>query len=172
VTFIRFPVCATLERSDREAVRHMDRELLERFLRTHHEEDAAPDDHAAPVMTRIVERLSDYPAMVFSRFGEVLLQTRPAIALFGDYTQSGGSSRYLVDRWLTDPTARDRHLVEVGVTHHHHHLRRYRHAELGGLELYRQLLVDPVECQLLLVFTAVPGSPSAEKLRLLTAVGD
>jgi hypothetical protein len=81
-------------------------------------------------MTRIVERLSDYPAMVFSRFGEVLSQTRPAAVLFG------GPSRYLVERWLTDPVARERCLVEAGVTGHPH-LRRYRHAELGGLELYR-----------------------------------
>jgi len=27
------------------------------------------------------------------------------------------------------------------------------------LEVYRQLPVDPVECQLLLVFTAIPDSP-------------
>ena len=166
----------------------MDRALLAHFLRARNDVVAAPDghlrlggrpaqgriwsgDHAGLVMMRIVERLPDYPAVVFSRFGEVLLQTRPAVALFGDYTRFGGPSRYLVDRWFTDPAARERSLVEVGVTHRHH-LRRYRHAELGGLELYRQLLVDPVECQMLLVFTAVPGSPSDEKLRLLAAAGD
>jgi hypothetical protein len=43
---------------------------------------------------------------------------------------------------------------------------------LGRLELHRQLLVDPVEHQLLLVFTAIPDSPSEEKLRLLAAAGD
>ncbi|GAA1011628.1 hypothetical protein Aple_012440 [Acrocarpospora pleiomorpha] len=147
----------------------MDRELLEHFLRTRHNE--VTGDHAGPVMTRIVERLSDHPAMVFSQFGEVLLQTRPAIALFGDYTRSGGSSRYLVDRWCADPAARERYLVEVGVTDDRH-LRRYRHAALGRLELYRQLLLDPVEYQMLLVFMAVPGSSSDEKLRLLAAAGD
>ncbi|WP_426513537.1 hypothetical protein ACPPVO_24795 [Dactylosporangium sp. McL0621] len=135
----------------------MDRELPAHFLRAHRQEAGAPDDHAAPVMTRIVERLSDHPAMVFSRFGEVLLQTRPAVALFGDCARLGGASRYLVQRWLTHPAAR---------------LGRYRHAELGELELYRQLLVDPVERQLLLVFMAIPGSPSDEKLRLLAAAGD
>jgi hypothetical protein len=151
----------------------VDRELLAHFLGVRPEKDSAPGssgDHAAAVMTHIVEGLSDYPAVVFSRFGEVLAQTRPAIALFGDYTVGGGSSRYLVDRWFTDPAAREHYLVEVGVTEHDR-LRRYRHAELGGLELYRQLLLDPVECQLLLVFTAVPGSPSDEKLRGLAAAG-
>jgi transcription regulator MmyB-like protein len=144
----------------------VDRELLAHFRRADRKEPGAPDDHAVPVMTRIVERLSDYPAMVFSRFGEVLLQTRPAAVLFGDYTRFGGPSRYLVERWLTDPAARERFLVDAGGTGHHH-LRRYRHAELGGLELYRQLLVDPEEYQVLLAFTAVPGSPSDEKLRRL-----
>lgn len=32
------------------------------------------------------------------------------------------------------------------------------------------MLLDPEQCQTLLVFTAVPGSPSHGKLQLLTAV--
>lgn len=149
----------------------MDRELLDRFFRARLEEAAAPGEPgilAAPLMRHLVDRLSDYPAVVLSGVGEVLAQTRPAIALFGDYTPFGGSSRSLVDRWLTDPAARERCLVEVGAGRHAH-LRRYRHAELGTLELYRQLLMDPVDNQMLLVFTAAQGSPSAEKLRLLAA---
>lgn len=159
----------------------MDRELLAHFLQTRQQEVAArdrqpllspgrPEHCAGPLMTRLVERLADHPATVFSRYGEVLLQTRPAIALFGDYTRCGAASRYLVDRWFTDPAARDRYLVEAGVTSHSY-LKRYRHAELGGLELYRQLLLDPLDQQLLLVFTAVPGSASDAKLRGLTAAG-
>jgi hypothetical protein len=129
------------------------------------------DDRTAPVLAHIVARLSDHPAMVFSRHGEVLLQTRPAAVLFGEYTRPGGLSRHLVRRWLTDPAARERYLVDAGHTGRPR-LRRYRHAELGGLELYRQVLVDPVAGQLLLVFTAVPHSPSDEKLRRLAAAGD
>ena len=41
---------------------------------------------------RIVERLSDTPAIVLSRFGEALLQSRSAVALFGDYTRFTGMS--------------------------------------------------------------------------------
>ncbi len=55
---------------------------------------------------------------------------------------------------------------EVDVTHHHD-LKRYRHAELGELELYAQPLVDQDKDQYLMVFTAVPGSPSQEKLQRL-----
>ncbi|MFI9586385.1 helix-turn-helix transcriptional regulator [Streptomyces sp. NPDC052236] len=59
---------------------------------------------------------------------------------------------------------------EVTATHHHG-LKRYLHSELGELELYSEVLVDPEQCQTLLVFTAVPGSPSQGKLQLLFAVG-
>ncbi|MFC4463898.1 transcriptional regulator, partial [Streptomyces xiangluensis] len=61
-------------------------------------------------------------------------------------------------------------LHEVDVTHHQD-LKRYRHAELGEMELYCQRLVDPDQAQELLVFSAVPGSPDYEKLQLLAAVG-
>jgi transcriptional regulator with XRE-family HTH domain len=175
------------------------------------------DDHVSPTMMRIVERLSDTPALVMSRFGGTLCQTRPAVALLGDYTRFSGMSRYLVYRWFTDPTQRDLYPVEdhvlrgrvftadiraaytadpagrageivaallevspefadmwrlheVGVDHHQD-LKRYRHPELGELELYCQRLVDPDQAQELLAFSATPGSPSYEKLQLLPAVG-
>jgi transcriptional regulator with XRE-family HTH domain len=173
------------------------------------------EDHVSPTMMRIVERLSDTPALVMSRFGETLLQTRPAVALLGDYTRFSGLSRYLVYRWFTDPRQRELYPVEdqalrgrvftvdlraaytadpggrageivaalveaspefaeiwrrheVDVTHHND-LKRYRHAELGELELFCQRLVDPDEMQELLVFSATPGSPSYDKLQLLPA---
>jgi hypothetical protein len=37
---------------------------------------------------------------------------------------------------------------------------------------YCQTLVDPDQSQTLLVFTAVPGSESYEKLQLLSVIGD
>jgi len=171
------------------------------------------DDHVSPTMMRIVERLSDTPALVMSRFNETLLQTRPAVALLGDYTRFSGMSRYLVYRWFTDPVQRELYppedhalrgrvftvdlraaytadpagrageivaallevspefaeiwrLHEVDVTHHLD-LKRYRHPELGDMELYCQRLVDPDQAQELLVFSAKPGSPSYEKLQQL-----
>ncbi|MDP9794269.1 transcriptional regulator with XRE-family HTH domain [Catenuloplanes nepalensis] len=171
------------------------------------------DDRISPIMARIVDSLSDVPAMVWTNLGEVLVQTPPAVALLGDYTRFTGLSRYLVYRYFTDPAPRElyppedrdkrgrvftadlrveyrkdpdgvpgeiveallavseefaevwgRH--EVDVTHHHD-LKRYRHAELGELELYAQPLVDLDKDQYLMVFTAVPGSPSQEKLQRL-----
>ena len=130
---------------------NVNREPLENSLRARY---GVGGEQASPVMTQIVERLPDHPAMVFSRGGSVLLQTRPAIALFGDCTLPG-----------------ERQLVEVGVTGQSN-LRRYRHADLGELELYRLLLVDPAEHQLLLVFMAVPGSATDDELRRLTPAVD
>ncbi|MEU0119753.1 helix-turn-helix transcriptional regulator [Streptomyces bobili] len=174
------------------------------------------DDRVSPTMLRVAERLSDTPAIVFSRFGEALLQTPPAVALFGDWTRFSGMSRYLAYRWFTDPAQRaiyppEDHALrgrvftaelraaytadpqgrageivaallqaspefsevwrrhEIDVTHHHD-LKRYLHPDLGELEMYAQLLVDPDATQELLVFSATPGSPSHEKLQRLTAV--
>ena len=57
-------------------------------------------------------------------------------------------------------------LHEVDVTHHLD-LKRYRHATLGELELYAHPLLDVDHAQYMLVYAAVPGSPSDEKLKLL-----
>ncbi|BCJ48306.1 DNA-binding protein [Actinoplanes ianthinogenes] len=176
------------------------------------------DERASLTMRHIVERLPDTPAIVFSRFGEALLQTPKAVALFGDYTRFTGMARYLVYRWFTDPRQRALYppedhalrgrvftvdiraaytadptgtageiieallavspefaevwrLHEVDVTHHHD-LKRYRHPELGELELYGRRLLDPDEGQELLVFLATPGSPSEAKLRDLRSSSD
>ena len=48
--------------------------------------------------------------------------------------------------------------------------KRFCHPELGTLELNCQTLLDPRQSHLLLVYTAVPGSESYEKLQLLPAI--
>jgi len=50
-------------------------------------------------------------------------------------------------------------------------VKRFVHPEVGPLELSCQTLVDPEQSHLLLVYTAPPGSRSAERLRLLSVVG-
>jgi len=50
-------------------------------------------------------------------------------------------------------------------------VKHFCHPEVGDLELTCQRLVDPGEAHCLLVYTAVPGSESDEKLRLLSVVG-
>lgn len=48
-------------------------------------------------------------------------------------------------------------------------VKRYDHPAVGRLELNCQILQDPVQSHSLLVYTAVPGSASQERLRLLSA---
>ncbi|MBJ8346892.1 helix-turn-helix transcriptional regulator [Antrihabitans sp. YC2-6] len=50
-------------------------------------------------------------------------------------------------------------------------IKRYLHPTVGPLELNCQILLDPEQSNLLLVYTAVPGSESYEKLQLLSVVG-
>lgn len=50
-------------------------------------------------------------------------------------------------------------------------IKRYLHPDVGPLELNCQILLDPDESQSLLVYTAVPGSESHEKLALLSVIG-
>ncbi|RFU88177.1 XRE family transcriptional regulator [Streptomyces triticagri] len=50
-------------------------------------------------------------------------------------------------------------------------VKHFVHPEVGALELTCQTLVDPGQSHLLLVHTAVPGSESHEKLRLLSVMG-
>ncbi|CDO10416.1 putative DNA-binding protein [Mycolicibacterium cosmeticum] len=50
-------------------------------------------------------------------------------------------------------------------------IKRYRHPEVGRLELNCQVLLDPEESHSLLVYTAAPGSESYEKLQLLSVIG-
>ncbi|WP_218136621.1 helix-turn-helix transcriptional regulator [Actinacidiphila guanduensis] len=58
---------------------------------------------------------------------------------------------------------------EIGITPEE--TKRFVHPEVGTLDLACQRLVDPVEAHSLLVYTAVPGSESYEKLQLLSVIG-
>ncbi|MCA2216716.1 helix-turn-helix transcriptional regulator [Jidongwangia harbinensis] len=49
--------------------------------------------------------------------------------------------------------------------------KRYVHPEVGRIDLYCQILLDPDQGQSLLIFTATPGTESHEKLALLTVLG-
>ncbi len=49
--------------------------------------------------------------------------------------------------------------------------KHFVHPEVGALTLHCQTLLDPAQSHRLLVYTAVPGSESDEKLRLLAVIG-
>jgi len=50
-------------------------------------------------------------------------------------------------------------------------VKHFVHPELGALELTCQVLVEPSQSHSLLVYTAIPGSESHEKLQLLSVIG-
>lgn len=58
---------------------------------------------------------------------------------------------------------------EVGLRPHE--TKHFVHPEVGALEPHCQRLVDPAQAQSLMVYTAVPGSESYEKLSLLSVIG-
>lgn len=62
----------------------------------------------------------------------------------------------------------DQHDVEL----HIEDRKRICHPRVGLLELHCQALVAADEGQVLLVYTATPGSEDADKLRLLSVIGD
>lgn len=74
----------------------------------------------------------------------------------------------LVERLLdeSDEFARywDRHEVEIDLSEEP---KRFLHPEVGELDLDCQILVAENQAQMLLVYTAEPGTPYQEKLRLL-----
>ncbi|MEU4769991.1 helix-turn-helix transcriptional regulator [Actinosynnema sp. NPDC023794] len=62
--------------------------------------------HVAPALQRVLDRLSDTPALVLSSLGEVLVQNRLAEALYGDSSRYTGPARSWTYRWFIDPDAR------------------------------------------------------------------
>jgi transcriptional regulator with XRE-family HTH domain len=58
---------------------------------------------------------------------------------------------------------------EIGI--HPHEVKRYQHPEVGRLELNCQQLVDPHQAHRLMVYTAVPGTESHNKLQVLAVIG-
>ncbi|MFE9681904.1 helix-turn-helix transcriptional regulator [Streptomyces sp. NPDC006285] len=87
---------------------------------------------------------------------------------------------------LRGPGSRAAHLMDLLMAHseefrtvwddheigmHYNGVKRYRHPEVGDLELSCQTLLDPDQSHILLVYTAAPGSESYEKLQLLSVIG-
>lgn len=73
---------------------------------------SAGEQHIAPGLLRILDRLDDTPAEIVTELGETLRQTRLGVALTGDLTQHHGPARSLGYRWFTDPDTRARYAPE------------------------------------------------------------
>ena len=84
----------------------------------------------------------------------------------------GSRSEALVNALLAQSPEFAAVWAEHDISSTHPEFKRISHPELGVLEVHCQTLVDPGQWQSLLVFTAVPGTESYEKLQLLSVVGD
>ncbi|RLV48434.1 XRE family transcriptional regulator, partial [Nocardioides mangrovicus] len=87
---------------------------------------------------------------------------------------SGGEderSRAIVEGLLEHSAEFRRAWAEQQVAYRHESRKTLVHPELGEVEVDCQKLRSENLAQALLVFTATPGSPSAEKLRLLAVLG-
>ncbi|MEU6343371.1 helix-turn-helix transcriptional regulator [Streptomyces sp. NPDC046977] len=64
------------------------------------------DEHVAPSLLAVLDRLSDVPAQVMTDLGVTLVQNDLARAVFGDLTRLRGAAGTVVYRWFTDPRVR------------------------------------------------------------------
>ncbi|MCX6463289.1 MAG: helix-turn-helix transcriptional regulator [Pseudonocardiales bacterium] len=108
----------------------------------------APEDH--PLLSRV--------------FASGL---RGVVTLRGPGSRAAHLAHLLLERSAEFRRAWDEH--EIGVRPAG--LKRFDHPEVGRLELHCQTLHDPEQSHALLVYTAVPGSESHDKLRLLSVIG-
>lgn len=92
---------------------------------------------------------------------------REITALRGPGSRAAQLAELLLER--SDEFARLWMEHEVGLRPHE--VKHFVHPEVGALELHCQRLVDPSQSQSLMVYTAVPGSESYEKLNLLSVIG-
>ncbi|MFJ4173226.1 helix-turn-helix transcriptional regulator [Microbacterium sp. NPDC089696] len=91
---------------------------------------------------------------------------RELVSLRGPRSRAADYCRILLERSTQFRAVWERQ--EVGVRPRE--AKRFLHPDLGEIELACQTLVDPVQSHLLLVYTAVPGTESHEKLQLLSTL--
>ncbi len=91
---------------------------------------------------------------------------REVVARRGPDSRAGAYAELLLQRSAEFRAVWE--LQEVGIRPQQ--TKRFRHPDLGDLELDCQTLIDPAQGHSLLVYTAAPGSASQEKLQLLSAL--
>lgn len=92
---------------------------------------------------------------------------REVVTVRGPGSRAAALAEYVLGRSAEFRTLWAAHEVGFRPTE----VKHFAHPEVGELELHCQQLVDPGHAHSLLVYTAIPGSESAEKLRLLAVIG-
>ncbi|WP_129336607.1 helix-turn-helix transcriptional regulator [Cellulomonas endophytica] len=117
---------------------------------------SAPDrgevsDYVAPGLLRVLDRLTDTPALVIDPLGRTLVQNDLARALLGDVAGLRGWERSAVYRWFVDPERERARYPEEDRD-------RQSRAQVASLRAA--------------LGTAGPRSPAAELVRVLSARSD
>jgi transcriptional regulator with XRE-family HTH domain len=86
---------------------HDERDYLYRLADVGVPARAAVDDHVAPALMRVLDRLEDTPSLVLSSLNETLVQNSLAKALLGDHSRHTGFARSGIYRWFTDAADRE-----------------------------------------------------------------
>jgi transcriptional regulator with XRE-family HTH domain len=148
-TLVQNPMAVALL-GDQTRFQGMDRAMLHRWFTDPEQRRIYPeDDHAHHSRTMVAD-------------------LRAALALRADDAEAVELVETLRKRSDEFAELWDEH--EVAVRHHDH--KRIVHPELGIIELHCQVLTAEELGQMLLVFTATPGSEDADKLELLKVIGD
>ncbi|MBE1878068.1 helix-turn-helix transcriptional regulator [Myceligenerans pegani] len=92
---------------------------------------------------------------------------RGLVTLRGPDSRAAHLADLLLDRSEEFRRVWDDH--EIGLRPHE--VKHFVHPEVGALELNCQRLVDPDQAHSLMVYTAVPGTESYEKLQVLSVIG-
>lgn len=114
------------------------------------------------------ESRSIYAEADHEHLGRVFVaQHRYVVTKYGPESRAGSITGLLLDESSEFANLWADH--EIGLVHSEE--KHLVHAEVGDMYLHCQTLLDPEQEQSLLVFTATPGSASAERLQLLAVIG-
>jgi len=80
-----------------------ERDYLYRIAGHSAPDQLAATEYVAPALLRVLDRLTDTPALILSALGETLVLNEPARALFGDNRRHTGLARSEIHRWFTEP---------------------------------------------------------------------
>jgi len=111
----------------------------------------------SPGLLLVLDRLADTPAQVLSDSGQVLARNAMAEALFGAPALPGRAGNAI---WRMFVDRGSRRLIPEDL-----------HPEVGPLALASEVLLDSTGEQSLVLYTAQPGTNTAEKLELLRVLG-
>lgn len=94
-------------------------------------------DHVSPALMRVLDRLTDTPALVQTDLQETLAMNPLAEALLGDQTSFTGLATSAHYRWFTDPGERTRFPSDTHEQHGRAHAARLRSAVSAGSDTLR-----------------------------------